>query len=113
MMEDMPRVLQVLTNAAEVQTLDLMTCTAADADFTSEFRLLASAAASSEPAPAVHAVVLWFDTHFSERFCAQHPVTLSTSPHAPPTHWAQTVLTLRCVPWTASGWDPWSTGLRL
>jgi protein arginine N-methyltransferase 3 len=43
----------------------------------------------------VHALVLWFDTLFSQRFCAERPVTLSTSPLAPPTHWAQTVLLLR------------------
>ena len=42
-----------------------------------------------------HAVVLWFDTHFSERFCCEHPVQLSTSPCGPQTHWAQTVLTLK------------------
>ena len=42
-----------------------------------------------------HALVLWFDTEFSARSCAERPVTLSTSPHAPQTHWAQTVLTLR------------------
>ncbi len=88
--------MQILTDAAEVHSLDLTTCTAADTAFTREFRVLASATASGKPAPAVHAIVLWFDTHFSERFCAQHPVTLSTSPHAPPTHWAQTVLMLRC-----------------
>ena len=42
-----------------------------------------------------HALVLWFDTEFSGRFCGERPVTLSTSPHGPQTHWAQTVLTLR------------------
>ena len=94
-MTGVPGSKQILTDAAEVHSLDLTTCTAADTDFTREFRLLASAA--GQAGPAVHAVVLWFDTHFSERFCAQLPVTLSTSPHAPPTHWAQTVLMLRCA----------------
>lgn len=51
------------------------------------------------PCPAgpkeVHAVVLWFDTLFSERFCAQHPVCLSTGPSGTPTHWMQTVLVLK------------------
>lgn len=42
-----------------------------------------------------HALVLWFDTLFSKRFCAEHPVTLSTSPSGPQTHWAQTVLLLK------------------
>jgi protein arginine N-methyltransferase 3 len=41
------------------------------------------------------ALVLWFDTEFSARFCAERPVALSTSPAGPQTHWAQTVLTLR------------------
>ena len=42
-----------------------------------------------------HALVLWFDTLFSERFCKEHPVELSTSPNAPLTHWVQTVLLLK------------------
>ena len=44
-----------------------------------------------------HAMVIWFDVEFSKRFCSQQPVTLSTSPFATPTHWAQTVLPLRWV----------------
>lgn len=42
-----------------------------------------------------HALVLWFDTEFSARFCKEQPLVLSTSPQAQPTHWAQTVLALR------------------
>lgn len=38
-----------------------------------------------------HGVVVWFDTEFSARFCMERPVVLSTSPHAPATHWAQTL----------------------
>ena len=49
-----------------------------------------------EPA-ALHTVVLWFDVEFSARFCRQQPVVLSTSPYGPQTHWAQTVLALRCI----------------
>lgn len=40
-------------------------------------------------------LVLWFDTLFSERFCKERPVELSTSPYGPQTHWAQTVLLLK------------------
>ena len=40
----------------------------------------------------VHGVVLWFDTLFSERFSAETPGALSTSPHERQTHWAQTML---------------------
>lgn len=36
-------------------------------------------------------MVVWFDTEFSARFCTERPVVLSTSPHAPATHWAQTL----------------------
>ena len=42
----------------------------------------------------VHGVVLWFDTLFSERFSAEKPGVLSTSPHERQTHWAQTMLHL-------------------
>ena len=42
-----------------------------------------------------YGVVLWFDTAFSERFCRDKPVNLSTSPYGPSTHWSQTILTFR------------------
>lgn len=42
----------------------------------------------------VHAIVLWFDTAFSTARCPETEVLLSTSPFAPTTHWAQTVLPL-------------------
>lgn len=38
----------------------------------------------------MHALVLWFDTEFSDRFCKEKPVLLTTSPHEGQTHWAQT-----------------------
>mmetsp|Transcript_10203 Transcript_10203/g.62214 ORF Transcript_10203/g.62214 Transcript_10203/m.62214 type:complete len:565 (+) Transcript_10203:2826-4520(+) len=41
-----------------------------------------------------HVLVLWFEAHFTARFCRERPVTLSTSPLAEPTHWAQVALTL-------------------
>ncbi|KAL6748211.1 hypothetical protein V8C86DRAFT_1188948 [Haematococcus lacustris] len=41
------------------------------------------------------ALVMWFDCAFSEDRCRESPVLLSTSPEAPPTHWAQVVLPLR------------------
>ena len=34
--------------------------------------------------------MLWFDTEFSDRFCKEKPVLLTTSPHEGQTHWAQT-----------------------
>lgn len=39
-----------------------------------------------------HGIVLWFDTEFSKRFCADHPVMLSTNPDNLRTHWVQTML---------------------
>lgn len=40
-------------------------------------------------------MVLWFDVEFSSRFCKEGSVVLTTSPHAPQTHWHQTILQLR------------------
>jgi hypothetical protein len=75
-----------------------------DQDFTAEFMLTlkdtstttsSSRGAGLQGTQEVAAVVLWFDTLFSKERCPDMPVTLSTSPHAPITHWAQTVLPLR------------------
>ena len=79
----------VLGEGACVASFDLATIAAADQDFTADFRLTASRG----PATCA-ALVLWFDTLFTERFCAEQPVCLSTSPFGPPTHWGQAVLTL-------------------
>eukprot|EP00798_Chlamydomonas_sp_ICE-L_P012753 gene12753-16003_t len=64
-----------------------------DQDFSTEFTLKFPSSAV-EPVE-VHSIVLWFDTAFSERFCSEVPVLLSTSPMAVSTHWAQTLLVLR------------------
>ncbi|WIA42932.1 hypothetical protein OEZ86_008845 [Tetradesmus obliquus] len=98
------------TPALQVHAMDLATMSAAQQDFTAHFTLSASSAAllsSSEAGEAasssssssgdsieVAALVLWFDVEFSARFCKEQPVTLSTSPHAPVTHWAQALLPL-------------------
>lgn len=81
------------TSTVTIKTLDLCTMTAEDQDFTAEFRLTpldSDGAAQQE----VASVVLWFDTDFSAARCPEHPVKLSTAPHSPLTHWAQTVLPL-------------------
>eukprot|EP00891_Asterochloris_glomerata_P000043 jgi/Astpho2/43/gw1.00001.41.1_t len=70
-----------------VHHLDLATMRPDDAYFTTPFKLV--------PKQECCALVIWFDTSFTERFCQQHPVRLPTSPHDTQTHWAQTVLTLR------------------
>jgi protein arginine N-methyltransferase 3 len=70
-----------------------------------EFVLEAAAGAStSGSARDIAAIVLWFDTDFSARFCKDTPVVLSTAPTAPVTHWVQTVLPLpAAVPLAAAG----------
>ena len=70
-------------------SLDVATMKPSDQDFTAEFELKPGAG------PRVcTALILWFDTLFSDRFCKETPVTLPTGPYDTPTHWAQTVLEL-------------------
>ncbi len=45
-----------------------------------------------------YAFVLWFDVTFPQPGDGSAATVLSTSPHKPVTHWAQTILTLRYVP---------------
>lgn len=80
--------------------MDLATMTADQQDFTVTFQLTAAAAAgdsssSDSSSVTVSAIILWFDVEFSERFCKDHPVTLSTAPSAEVTHWAHAVLPLQ------------------
>jgi len=82
------------------KALDMCAMAPEEQDFSVEFELPALPGAA--PA-ACHALVLWFDTAFSGRHCAAHPVVLSTSPAAPPTHWAQTVLVLPAPVLLAAG----------
>jgi protein arginine N-methyltransferase 3 len=79
----------LLTEAQEVASFDLATMAPSDQDFTAAFRL----EAASGPKDC-HALVLWFDTLFTARFCGEEPVELGTGPYGPQTHWAQTVLVL-------------------
>ncbi|KAL4458014.1 hypothetical protein ABPG75_012879 [Micractinium tetrahymenae] len=73
-----------------LQSFDLATMKPSDQDFTAPFRLTVGAGPQR-----CGALVLWFDTLFSDRFCKDHPVELSTSPYGPQTHWVQTVLLLK------------------
>lgn len=75
----------ILGPSQELRSLDLTTMRPEDADFNADFRLSVRGDADVE----VHSVVLWFDCLFSERFCRDKAVVLSTSPHATQTHWAQ------------------------
>jgi protein arginine N-methyltransferase 3 len=87
----------VVTHTERIQTLDLVTAMPADQEFTTEFQLRHDPARCTEEGghTVVVGVVVWFDTEFSARFCKEHPVTLTTSPHAPLTHWAQTLFDLK------------------
>ena len=106
-----------------MQFLDLTAMSANDVDFTSEFHLdplppgtcikeqrHENGSPTDPPAPSdrtegtnddrmqvqsCHGVAVWFDVGFSDRFCKESPVLLSTSPDSPSTHWAQTLLTFR------------------
>ena len=76
---------QICTSASCVLSIDLATVTPGDLDFSAKFCL--SAARNDY----VHALVAYFDCTFS---ACHKPVSLSTSPRAPYTHWKQTVLYL-------------------
>lgn len=85
-----------------------------DTDFTAQFKLelLPSSGESqsrdsnkestSEPCTSskldvtwCYGLVVWFDTGFTQRFCKDKPILLTTSPHSPRTHWSQTILTFK------------------
>jgi len=109
------RVLQVgagalVTQSVEFKSFDITTMAASDLEFTAEFELrpLQTGALAAVSCALVitradasrrrlsggsscAGLVVWFDTAFSARFCVTSPITLTTSPHAPPTHWAQTL----------------------
>jgi hypothetical protein len=80
--------LLILIGICLCQDIDIMTVTDAALDFTSPFSIVASRACT------FGALCIYFDTSF-EAGCVQPYVVLDTSPHAPPTHWKQTMLFLR------------------
>jgi protein arginine N-methyltransferase 3 len=86
----------LVTPSVRVHDMDLVTMTPGQQDFTAIFTLTPAAGRDgSSGSVSVSAIVLWFDVEFSERFCRECPVTLSTSPAAECTHWAQAVLPLK------------------
>lgn len=71
-----------------------------DTDFTAQFKLELlppqdDNSTSIRNVTFCHGLVVWFDTPFSERFCKDKPVMLTTSPYTPRTHWSQTILTFK------------------
>lgn len=89
----------IVTDTSVLQSFDLAKMTPDEMDFTSMFELkpklhnAEDTSADSICKTICYGVVLWFDTCFTERFCKERPIVLSTSPYTPPTHWAQTILT--------------------
>ncbi|CAK7233582.1 Nuclear SAM-dependent mono-and asymmetric methyltransferase [Sporothrix curviconia] len=76
----------VVTDPANILTLDLYTCTTKDLAFSANFSL------HCKRDDFVHALVAWFDIEFS---ACHKPVRFSTGPHTKYTHWKQTVLYLK------------------
>ncbi|PIN08352.1 Protein arginine N-methyltransferase PRMT1 [Handroanthus impetiginosus] len=92
----------IVTTSKVLQAFDLVTMQPKQMDFTSEVvlepKLVASLnnpIGSEQEITWCYGVVLWFETGFTERFCHEKPVVLSTSPYDPRTHWSQTILTFR------------------
>ncbi|ELR21103.1 arginine nmethyltransferase, putative [Acanthamoeba castellanii str. Neff] len=72
----------VITDSYPVLTLDVMKMQPTDTTFTSNFRL------NARRSDAIHAFVAYFDIHFT---LGDAPVSFSTGPGNPYTHWKQTV----------------------
>lgn len=75
----------VVTDSSAFATLDLATCTKADLTFTSQWRL------KCVRSDRIHAFLSFFDIYFSY---GSQPVSFSTGPMAPYTHWKHTVFYL-------------------
>lgn len=99
----------LLTDAQKILTWDLSTVSSAETlsleSMTAEFHFKKTPQYDPDVV-GLHGFVLWFDVSTSSH-AADHqadgnrsPLTLTTSPHAPPTHWKQCVLLLDAE----SGW---------
>jgi len=73
------------TNAVPVLRLDLLTCTKEDLSFASSFNL------QVKRNDFIHGFVGYFECAFSQ---LHKPIYFSTGPHAPYTHWKQTIFYL-------------------
>ena len=74
----------VVSNHCVISDLDLLKVKNVELDFASDFSLTTTKAAT------VHGILIWFDV----RWPAKDAKPLTTSPHATPTHWKQTLLFL-------------------
>ena len=75
----------VISNSKPILAIDISTCTTDDLSFTSEFSL------QFTRNDFCHAFVAYFECAFTK---IHKPIIFSTSPHAPYTHWKQTVFYL-------------------
>ena len=75
----------VMSDTCCILDLDLVRCKKSDVEFASFYNL------KMNYNDKVHAMVVWFDTIFSD---LPNPQTLSTSPFAKYTHWKQSVIYL-------------------
>ena len=78
----------VVTDPAQVLTLDLNNVTTADLAFKKPFTL------ECRRNDFIHALIAWFDIEFTQ---CHKPIRFSTGPHTKYTHWKQTVFYLRDV----------------
>lgn len=74
----------LITSVAEIQSFDLYTVTTSCVNFSSLFHLTVKKTGS------LTAIIGYFDVFFD----LDNPIQFSTGPHAPPTHWKQTVFSL-------------------
>ncbi|RLN35361.1 putative protein arginine N-methyltransferase 3 [Panicum miliaceum] len=84
----------IVTETSVLHSFDLATMKESEMDFTASFELRLSESVTVVPGVTwCYGIVLWFDTGFTDRFCKEKPVVLSTSPFSTPTHWSQTIFT--------------------
>lgn len=77
-----------------MQYFDLATMKESEMDFTASLELRLPESGPAVPGVTwCYGIVLWFYTGFTNRFCKDKPVVLSTSPFSTPTHWSQTIFT--------------------
>lgn len=74
----------IITEEYKLCTFDMYTCDTNSTNFKVEFKLNVNKTCS------MTGIVGYFDSIFDN----ENPVTLSTAPHSPPTHWKQTVFLL-------------------
>jgi protein arginine N-methyltransferase 1 len=82
---DMVEPEMIVSNSCCILDLDLVHCKKEDVEFTAAYKL------KIDSNSKVHALVSWFDCHFSD---LENPVTLSTSPFRKYTHWKNVVFYL-------------------